>query len=173
MTVFMKTIEVESTGGQPTFANITEEVRDAVQNSGIQNGTCTVVTIHTTCSVFYEEFVHDIEESGLESLQVDLENGLQKLFPRHTDASTYHYPGEEHYAAVASWPNAASYLPNGDRKALWNGDAHLKATLLGSSETFAVEDGALWAGKTGYVYFVDFDITRPRRRKIKIVVMGE
>lgn len=173
MSVYMTTIEAKSSGGQPTFVNITEQVRDAVKESGIQNGTCTVVTIHTTCSVFYEEFVHDVEDSGLESLQVDLENGLQKMFPPHTSASTYHYPGEAHYAAVASWPNAASYLPNGDRKALWNGDAHLKATILGASETFAVENATLWAGKTGYVYFVDFDVTRPRHRQIKIVVMGE
>ena len=45
----------------------------------------------------------------------------------------------------------------GDRSALWNADAHLKATILGSSETFEVSDGKLAVGKTGYIYFADFD----------------
>ena len=38
---------------------------------------------------------------------------------------------------------------------------------------FDVEDGKLGVGVTGYVYFVDFDRTRPRERKCKIVVIGE
>ena len=74
---------------------------------------------------------------------------------------------------MEAWPNAAEYLLDGDRKALWNCDAHLKATMLGSSQVFDVEDGKLGVGSTGYVYFVDFDRTRARTRKCKIIVMGE
>ena len=48
-----------------------------------------------------------------------------------------------------------------------------EATLLGSSQVFDVEDGKLGVGSTGYVYFVDFDRTRARTRKCKIIVMGE
>lgn len=62
---------------------------------------------------------------------------------------------------------------NGDRTALLNCEAHLKATLIGSSETFEVDNGALGVGTTGYVYFVDFDRTRSRTRKCKIIIMGE
>ena len=54
-----------------------------------------------------------------------------------------------------------------------NGDAHLKATILGSSETLAVVDGKLAIGKTGYVYFADFDKTRERTRKYRVVIIGE
>lgn len=81
--------------------------------------------------------------------------------------------GEEHYKAVESWPDAATYLPNGDRTALFNGDAHLRSTLVGSSATLEVDDGKLGVGPTGYVYFVDFDRTRERTRKCKIIVIGE
>ena len=68
---------------------------------------------------------------------------------------------------------AVALFTGGDRTALFNGDAHLKSTLLGSSETFEVDNGKLGVGTTGYVYFADFDRTRPRTRKCKIVVLGE
>ncbi len=170
---YIKTIELQSKGNEPTYLNITEEVKDAITESGIKEGICVVVSPHTTCSVFFEEFAHDINENGVESLQEDLNNVLKKIVPDHDSADKYIYPGEEHYKVVESWPNASDYLPNGDRTALWNGDAHLKSTILGSSETFVVENGKLGVGTTGYIYFVDFDTTRPRDRKYKVVVMGD
>lgn len=170
---FLKTLKLKSKGSEPTFINITEEVKKAIGESGICNGICVVISLHTTCSVFFEEYAHDKNEIGVESLQEDLNNVLKKIIPNHTSADSYIYPGEEHYKAVESWPNANDYLPNGDRTALWNGDAHLKSTILGSSETFVVESGELGVGKTGYIYFVDFDSTRSRDRKCKVVVIGD
>ena len=169
LTVYKKIIDVASHGKTPTYVNITEEVKEAILESGIMNGICVVISPHTTCGVFFEEYVHDIDENGNESLQVDLNNVLEKIIPNHNSAETYVYPGEEHYEVVESWPNAKDYLPDGDRKALWNGDAHLKATLVGSSEVFDVDQGKLDAGNTGSVYFADFDRTRPRQRKCKII----
>ncbi len=173
MAVYKETIAVQSHGTTPTYINITQQVRDAIAASGISNGTCTVISPHTTCSVFFEEFAHDFNEAGDEFLQADLNNVLTRIIPDQTRADVYLYPGEKHYEAVESWPNAADYLPDGDRTALWNGDAHLKATLLGSSQVFAVDNGALGVGTTGSIYFVDFDRTRPRTRKCKIIIMGE
>jgi thiamine phosphate synthase YjbQ (UPF0047 family) len=173
MAVYKEQIEVQSHGTTPTYINITPQVRAAIEKSGVQNGICVVISPHTTCSVFFEEFVHDINEAGDEFLQADLNRVLEKIIPDQTSADIYDYPGEEHYKAVESWPDAASYLPNGDRTALWNCDAHLKATILGSSQTFEVDGGKLGVGTTGYVYFADFDRTRPRKRKCKIIVMGE
>ena len=173
MAVYKEQIEVPSHGTTPTYINITPQVRAAIEKSGIQNGICVVISPHTTCSVFFEEFVHDINEAGDEFLQADLNKVLEKIIPDQTSADIYNYPGEAHYQAVASWPDAEAYLPGGDRTALWNCDAHLKATILGSSQTFEVDGGKLGVGTTGYIYFADFDRTRPRTRKCKIVVMGE
>ena len=169
MAVFKKKLSLTSHGDTPTFINITEELRSAIAESGIQEGIATVISPHTTCAVFFEEFVHDVDEMGTEFLQNDLNAVLEKLIPNQTGWN----PGEEHYRAVESWPDAEAYLPGGDRTALWNCDAHLKATLIGSSETFEVADGKLAVGTTGYCYFVDFDRTRARTRKCTIVVMGE
>ncbi len=173
MAVYKEIIQVESHGTTPTYINITPQVKEAIEKSGIKNGICTVISPHTTCSVFFEEFVHDFTEDGDEFLQVDLNNVLEKIIPNQNKEGVYLYPGEEHYSAVASWPDAEAYLPNGDRTALWNGDAHLKATILGSSQTFDVDNGKLGVGTTGYIYFVDFDRTRSRMRKCKIIIIGE
>ena len=173
MTVFKKKLTLESHGKTPTFINITEELRAAIAESGIREGIATVISPHTTCAVFFEEFVHDVDETGTEFLQNDLNAVLEKIIPDQTDWNQYQYPGEEHYRAVERGPDAEAYLPGGDRTALWNCDAHLKATLIGSSETFDVTDGKLGVGTTGYCYFVDFDRTRVRTRKCIIVVMGE
>lgn len=173
MTVYKETIQVESRGKTPTFIDVTDSVKKAIENSKIKNGICTVISPHTTCSVFFEEFVHDYMENGDEFLQADLNNVLKKIIPDNIALGQYNYPGEKHYEDVFSWPDADDWIPGGDKSALFNCDAHLKATILGSSETFDVDEGKLGVGKTGYVYFVDFDRTRARTRKCKIIVMGE
>ena len=176
MAVYKEKIQLRSHGGTPTFIDITAQVKAAIEHSGIVNGIVTVISPHTTCGVFFEEYVHDTTEDGTEYLQVDLNNALSKILPDQTQmppAEGYMYPGELHYQAVESWPDAADYLPGGDRRALLNCDAHLKATLIGSSATLEVDQGKLAVGSTGYVYFVDFDRTRERARRCSIVVMGE
>ena len=176
MAVYKENIQLQSHGATPTFINITPQVKEAIANSGIKEGIVTVISPHTTCSVFFEEFVHDITEDGTEFLQIDLDNVLQKIIPNQTKLppeGEYLYPGEAHFQEIAKWPNIEDYLPGGDRNLLRNCDAHLKATIIGSSATLEVDNGKLGVGSTGYVYFADFDRAQPRKRKCKIVVIGE
>ena len=176
MTVFQTTLQLQSHGGTPSYIDVTAEVKEAIAASGITSGTVTVISPHTTCAVFFEEFVHDRFEDGTEFLQADLDDVLNRIAPNQTAVppeGEYRYPGPEHYADVESWPDAEVYLPGGDKTALLNAEAHIKATILGSSEVFAVIDGKLGVGVTGYIYFVDFDRTRARLRKCQVVVMGE
>ena len=90
--------------------DITPQVKEAIEKSGIQNGICTVISPHTTCSVFFEEFVHDYNKDGDEFLQEDLNHVLEKIIPDQTSADIYVYPGEKHYEAVESWPNAENLV---------------------------------------------------------------
>ena len=173
MSVYKEQIKIQSHGGTPSYINITPQVKEAIEKSNIKEGICVVISPHTTCGVFFEEYVHDCTADGDEFLQADLNDALGKILPDHTDASQYRYPGPEHFAAVRSWPSVAAYLPNDDISDLYNGDAHLRATIIGSSQTFEVADGKLGVGVTGYVYFVDFDRTHPRERKCKVVIIGE
>jgi len=162
-----------SKGGVPTYINVTEEVRAIIARSGIQNGIVTVMSPHTTCSVFFEEYDHDVMPDGTTFLQQDLDTALAKIIPDQTAWGQYFYPGVKHFEAVEAWPDAEKYLPGGDRTALYNCDAHLRSTIIGSSQTFEVDNGKLAMGVTGYIYFVDFDRTRSRERKCRVVVIGE
>ena len=165
--------DIKSKGGSPTYNNITEQVKEVVERSGIRDGVVHVISPHTTCSVFYEEYVHDTMPDGKEFIQQDLDNALAKIIPDQTAWGQYYYPGVKHFEEVEAWDDYLSYLPSGTREELMNADAHLRATILGNATTFAVEDGKVAIGKTGYIYFVDFDRTHPRSRRCKVVVIGE
>ena len=45
--------------------------------------------------------------------------------------------------------------------------------LVGRSETIVLIDGQMDLGEFGYVYFIDFDTTRPRERTVQVQVIGE
>lgn len=173
MAVFKDIIKMETLAGKPTYVDITEGVRAAVDASGIKEGVVTVISCHTTCAVFSEEFDHDYTPAGDTFLQADLSDGLDRVFPEQHDWNTYRYPGMRHFEEVESWPDLESWLPGGDRTLLWNGDAHLRSTLIGSNQTFEVADGKLEMNGLASIYFVDFDRTRERMRKAKVVIVGE
>ena len=174
MAVYKETIEgIKSKGISPTYNNITTEVREIIKRSGIKDGVVHVISPHTTCSLFFEEYVHDTLPNGKEFIQQDLDNALAKIIPDQTAWGQYFYPGLKHFEEVETWPDYRKYLPSGTREELWNADAHLKSTIIGNSATFEVDNGDLGVGKTGYIYFVDFDRTHARERRCKVVVIGE
>lgn len=176
MTVFHKAIEVKSHGTTPTFINVTDQVRKAVEESGIINGLCSVMSPHTTCSVYFDEYAHDEMEDGTDFLQYDINRVLGKIAPDQTDFppdQDYNYPGIAHFEEVETWPSAPQYLPNGDRSQLLNADAHIKSSIVGTSATFPIIDGKLGFGVTGYIFFVDWDRARARTRKCQVTLIGE
>ncbi len=173
MTVYKDTIQIETLANKPTYVDITDEVRRVVEASGVNEGVVVVMSCHTTCSIFSEEYDHDHTPDGDTFLQADLSDGLEKIFPEQHDWKTYRYPGVQHYEAVEAWPDADAWLPGGDRRMLLNGDAHLRSTIVGSNQTYEVEKGQLQLNGLASLYFVDFDRTRERTRRIKVVVLGE
>lgn len=173
MAVYKGELRVQTVAGKPDYADITSQVAGIVGQSGIREGIVTVISCHTTCALFIEEFDHDLTPAGDTFLQADLNDGLEAVFPEQRDWSTYRYPGLRHVEEVESWPDVEAYLPGGDRTLLWNGDAHLRSTLVGSSVTLEVGDGALQTNGLSSVFFVDYDRTRGRTRRARVVVIGE
>lgn len=173
MTVYKGLVKVETLAGKPTYVDVTKEVADIVAQSGIKEGVVNCISCHTTCAVYSQEFDHDMTPAGDTFMQADLSDGLERVFPEQRDWKTYRYPGLRHFEEVESWPNAEAYLPGGDRTLLWNGDAHLRSVLVGSSQTFEVADGKLEMNGLASIFFVDFDRTRERTRKFRVVVMGD
>lgn len=169
--LYRENIYLNTDKDKVTYINITSQIKRILKESQIKEGVVIINTSHTTCAVFLEEFTPDTNEEGDEYLQLDLNNILDKLIPPHENENKYNYPGKLHYQNVESWPNAEEYIPNGDRRALWNGDAHLKSTIIGANETLNAVDGELEVGPTSSIYFVDFDRTRPRQRTCTITII--
>lgn len=62
------------------------------------------------------------------------------------------------------------HLRKGYRHGEGNSDAHVKASLIGSSETILVENGRLCLGTWQGIYFCEFD--GPRTRMVNIKTMS-
>ena len=163
--VFQKEIELQSRGWRPTFHDVTSDVLKIVAESGIKNGTVTIASHHTTCSVMVQECSHDIDKYDLEYLQHDILKIMQKLVPDFDENNEYMHPGPIHtqFGRYVNEP--------GDFTSL-NTDGHLRSVFFGRSEAMTIKDGVLDGGEFAHVYFIDWDQVRARRRQLNVTVMG-
>jgi len=163
--VFQKEVELQSRGWIPTFHDISKEVLEIVEESGIRNGTCTIVSHHTTCSVMVQESSHDLNSFDIEFLQQDLLDVMRDLIPDFTDIGQYNHPGPIHERFAINYGEKGLYVN-------FNTDGHLRSAFFGRSEVITVKDGKLDAGQFAHIYFIDWDHVRARRRQANITVMG-
>lgn len=171
MTIHKDIVRVVSNGSRPSYHNITSEVKRMIAESGVQNGICVVQSPHTTCSVIMEESVHDTDFNGDEYLQVDLNRILDRIIPRElTDNMDYRYPGPKHLDFLMSLDTPEFPCEPGT---ILNGDAHIRASFFGASETFVISDGKIQIGSVGSIWFIDWDQNRSRERKCHVMIMGE
>jgi secondary thiamine-phosphate synthase enzyme len=121
------------------YINITDQVRDALAESGIREGLCLVNAMHITASVYIND-----DERGL--IQ-DFEEWLQKLAPFDQSPQRYAHnrTGED------------------------NADAHMKRQIMGRSVTVAVTDGDLDFGPWEQIFYGEFDGRRKKRVLVKII----
>jgi len=121
------------------FINITPQVNDCLQESGIREGMALVNAMHITASVFIND-----DEPGLHR---DYAAWLERLAP--FDAS----------------PQAYQHNRTGED----NGDAHLKRQVMGREVVVAVTDGALDFGPWEQIFYGEFDGRRTKRVLVKII----
>ncbi len=149
-----------------TFDDVTDRVKELVQEAGIKNGLLTVYSQHTTCSVLIQEQSDDVNYWGTQFVLQDMVNGLAKIFPKCETEWQYLHPGPLHIE-IAGRERA--------EEALWslNTEAHLRSVMLGRSVNVPVIDGELQLGEFGRIYFADFDQVRARERNVRITLIGE
>ena len=116
------------------FINITQEVQNVVNKSGIKDGVCYIFIPHTTAGI-------TINEAADPDVVADIQQELNKIAPagshyRHTEG---------------------------------NADAHIKASIIGSSLTVFIDNGKLKLGTWQGIFFCEFD--GPRNRKVWVKIM--
>ena len=137
------------TAGGLTVTDITEEVQEAVQESGVRDGVCCVYSPHTTCSVRVNEW----EAGFLE----DFAAMLRRLVP------------SEHYYAHDDWDRRTENICPEDMD-VGNGHSHCMSMLLGpAGESIPVRDGELCLGTWQRVLFLELDRERERRWLVQVV----
>jgi secondary thiamine-phosphate synthase enzyme len=98
---------------------------------------------HGVCHIFSPHTTAGItiNEGDDPDVARDMEAAFDRLIPR--DAGYKHYEG--------------------------NSDSHIKATLVGSSQTVCIESGRLRLGRWQSIFFCEFDGPREREVLVKIV----
>ncbi|MDF2751417.1 MAG: hypothetical protein K0T00_2593 [Gaiellaceae bacterium] len=148
MKAFQRETQLRTAGGL-SVKDITEEVQEAVRESGILNGICCVYSPHTTCSVRVNEW----ETGFLEDFAVL----LKRLVP------------SDHYYAHDDWDRRTENVCPEDMD-FGNGHSHCMSMLLGpAGESVPVRDGELCLGTWQRILFLELDRERDRRWLVQVV----
>ncbi len=148
MKVFQRERQLRTPGGL-SVTDITDDVNEAVLESGIRDGIACVYSPHTTCCVRVNEF----ETGFLE----DFGRLLQALVPT------------DRYYAHDDWDRRTENICAEDMES-GNGHAHCMAMLLGTAgESVPVHDHELALGRWQRVLFLELDRERDRRWVVQVV----
>jgi secondary thiamine-phosphate synthase enzyme len=165
MIINYKSFKVKNNKNKPIFHEITSEVKEIISSSNIKNGSVTVYSQHTTCSVIIQEESHDATADGTKFLLQDLLNIMEKIIPTCRKEGQYLHPGPEHIKYAKDLGE--------DKNWSLNTDAHLRSCIIGRSETIPILNSKLILGEFGRIFFIDFDSKRQRERTVNIQIVGE
>ena len=124
--------------------DLTERIVTLVRAVGVKEGLVNLFSLHTTCSVFINEFQN--------ALLADIKTFLERMVARD---------GE--------WLHNDPAHSDCDRM---NADAHLRAMLLGQSLTLQVSGGQIVLGHWQRLLMAELDGPRSRTLRIQIIGVG-
>ena len=106
-----------------------------------------------------------VNESGVET-------GLCQVYVPHTTAGVFINENDDPDALRDILTTLEALVPweNDYRHAEGNAAAHIKASLVGTSQTVPVRGGRLMLGRWQGIYFADFD--GPRERQLQVTVLA-
>ena len=139
------------------FTDLTSDLRQVVEESGIKDGVVNVLSRHTTCGIT----INEMEERLVD----DTRQFLLKLCP---PAYPYLHNDLHLRSGPPDWPG-------GDEA--WraqepiNAHSHLLVMLLGASETVPIHKGELKIGTWQSVILAEFD--GARKRTVAVQVVGD
>ncbi|HKV99407.1 MAG TPA: secondary thiamine-phosphate synthase enzyme YjbQ [Vicinamibacterales bacterium] len=133
---------VVSTEGRVQIVDLTSQVMALVRQIGVTEGLVHVFSMHTTCTVFINEFQ--------KALLADIQEFLERIVARD-----------------AAWHHNDPQQSDCDRM---NADSHLRALLLGHQLTLQVSGGEVVLGQWQRILMAELD--GPRARTLRVQVMG-
>ena len=139
--VYAETFTVD-THARVQLIDVTGQVMAIVRKSGVAEGSLSLFSLHTTATVFINEFQT--------ALLADIRAFLDHAVDQH-----------------AEWMHNDPSQSDCDRH---NADAHLRALLLGHSLTLQVGGGELVLGQWQRILLAELD--GPRARTLRASIMG-
>ncbi len=127
--------------------DITELIENQISKNKIKQGLVTITTKHTTTSIRINE------KEPL--LLKDIDNYLEELIPRKKDY---------HHDKIHQRENCPKDEPE-------NAHSHIKAMLMGASETIPIKNGKLNLGTWQRILFIELD--GPRERTFSITITSD
>lgn len=134
-----------ATEKQVDFLDVTDEIEEFIEKTGIKNGLVTVFSPHTTSSVMINH--------NEEMLKQDLMRVLYRLVPI-----------DERYA------HDMFELTNKTKSdGRSNGHSHCKVMLIGTSASIPLEKGKMLLGDKQSIFFVELDGARTRDFYVQVI----
>ena len=143
-----------NTSERRQFVRITDDVAQAVAESGVREGMVLVSAMHITAGVWIND-----DEPGI---LADALEWLDKLAP-----PSWKEPANEVASALAPDPGDYRHHRGGED----NGDAHFKNLLVHHQVIVPITEGRLDLGPWQAIFYAEFDGGRDKRLVIK--VLGE
>ncbi len=145
MIIELKEITIQ-TAEHFQIIDITSIVEEFVKSHNLDIGTVTITTKHTTTAIRVNE--------NEPLLFKDIKNHIESLAQEC----------EYHHNKIEERENCPSDEPK-------NAHSHLKALLLGASETMPIVNGKLHLGKWQHILFIELD--GPRERTYTLTLIGK
>jgi secondary thiamine-phosphate synthase enzyme len=143
-----------NTGERREWVRITDDVAEAVTESGVSEGMVLVSAMHITAGVWVND-----DEPGI---LADTLEWLDKLAP-----PSWQPPANDVARQLSPDPGDYRHHRGGED----NGDAHLKNLLVHHQVIVPITDGKLDLGPWQAIFYAEFD--GRRRKRLVIKVMGE
>ena len=129
-----------------SIIDITNEIKNYITSKKIGDGQITITTKHTTAVIRINE--------NEERLLLDIEQFLKEIVP---EGRNYLHDDIE----------KRKNCPKNEPK---NACAHLRALLMGASETIPIKNGELVLGKWQRIFFIELD--GPRKRTFSTIIIA-
>ena len=128
------------------------------------------ISVRTRANIDFQGITHQIQDMIILS---GVENGICHIFVPHTTAgiTINEHADSSVFEDIAAQLNIMIPQHTKYRHLEGNAPAHIKASLMGSSQTLLIEGGKLVLGTWQGIFFCEFD--GPRNRGVIVKIMPD